>query len=105
MPIQAKSTYTQVPASLSEAYEKNAKEGVIDNDLDLEGADKPKFGHHANRRFADKQARDTMDQTGCSEGELDDFFGWEQRLRQRKSQLHYHGRTDRLKRARVTMFI
>ena len=105
MPIAVKSTYAQVPAALKEAYQKNVDRGVADEELDLEGLEKPKFGHHALRRYADKCARDTRAETGCDEGEIDDHFGWDQRLRQRKSQLHYHGRTDRLKRARVTMML
>ena len=87
------------------AYKMNLEDGIVDTSLDLEGLETPKFGHHANRRYADKTARDTRDVTGCDEGEIDDFFGWDQRLRQRKSQLHYHGRNDRLKRARITMML
>ena len=72
---------------------------------DLAGAEKPHYGNHGNRRHSDKVARDTMDLTGTSEGDIDDFFGWDQRQRQKKSQLHYHGRIDRQKRARVTMML
>ena len=105
MPIAPKSTYADVPKAMMKAYKMNLEEGVVDTSLDLEGLEKPKFGHHANRRYADKTARDTREETGCDEGEIDDFFGWDQRLRQRKSQLHYHGRNDRLKRARITMML
>ena len=52
-----------------------------------------------------KCARDTMALTGVTEGDIDDFYGWDQRQRKKKSQLHYHGRTDRLHRAKVTMML
>ena len=64
------------------------------------------FGHHANRRRkADKQARDSRDLTGCTEGDIDDHFGWDQKARKKKSQLHYRGRLERIKRARTTMYL
>ena len=43
--------------------------------------------------------------TGASDGQVDDHFGWNQKARKKDSQLHDHGRTDRLQRARVTMMI
>ena len=38
--------------------------------------------------------------TGATEGDIDDHFGWDQKNRKKQSQLHYHGRDDRMKRAR-----
>ena len=105
MPIKVKSTYANVPAALMEAWNLNKKRGVVDTELDLEGLEKPKFGHHANRRKADKQARDSRDLTGCTEGDIDDHFGWDQKSRKKKSQLHYRGRLERIKRARTTMYL
>ena len=104
MPLQPGSTYAHVPTALYKAWEMNEKAGVKDAELDLLG-DKPKFGNHGNRRHADKVATETKDLTGCTEGEIDDHFGWDQAQRKKKSQLHYKGRSDRLKRARVTMMM
>jgi hypothetical protein len=99
------STYAFVPQALTDAYELNEKRGLVDNEIDLEGREKPKFGHHGNRRRADKTARDTQQITQVSDGQIDDHFGWNQKERKKQSQLHYHGRDDRMKRARVTMML
>ena len=69
------------------------------------GAATPHYGNHGNRRHSDKVARDNLALTGVSEGDIDDFYGWDQRQRKKKSQLHYHGRVDRLHRAKVTMML
>ena len=105
MPLKPGSSYAHVPKALQEAYEQNRAAGVVDPEEDLAGAETPHYGNHGNRRHSDKVARDTMAITGSSEGDIDDFFGWDQRQRQKKSQLHYHGRVDRQKRARVTMML
>ena len=105
MPLKPGSSYAHVPKALQEAYELNRAAGVVDPEEDLAGAETPHYGNHGNRRHSDKVARDTMAITGSSEGDIDDFFGWDQRQRQKKSQLHYHGRVDRQKRARVTMML
>ena len=104
MPMKPGSSYAHVPKALAEAYEVNAKEGVVDAELDLT-REKPKFGNHGNRRHADKVAQDTRPITGVTEGEIDDFFGWDQRQRKKRSQLHYHGRAERERRAMVTMML
>ena len=105
MGVKPSSTYAHVPTALTKAWEKNVKEGVVDNELDLEGLEKPKFGHHANRRRGDKVANDTKHITGVTDEEIDDHFGWDQKARNKKSRLHYKGRTARLRRARVTMML
>ena len=105
MPIKVKSTYANVPAALVEVWKLHKRSGIVDTELDLEGLEKPKFGHHANRRKADKQARDARDLTGCTEGGIDDHFGWDQKVRKKESQLHYRGRLERTKRARTTMYL
>ena len=79
--------------------------GEPDLELDLAGLKEPKWGNHANRRYADKKACDTKAITGATDGQVDDHFGWNQKVRKKDSQLHYHGRTERLQRARVTMMI
>ena len=105
MPLKPGSTYTHVPNALMEAWEINVANGVEDAGLDLEGLDKPKFGNHGNRRHADKNATDSVAITGVTAGQIDDHFGWAQKARKKISQLHYHGRVQRLERARVTMML
>ena len=56
-------------------------------------------------RRADKVACDTLPVTGRSVGDVNDHFGWEQKDRKKKSQLHYKGSTHRNLRARVTMML
>ena len=104
MPLSPGSTYAHVPKALTEAWEINVREGVIDTELNLMG-EKPKFGNHGNRRKADKRACETMDVTKVTVGEINDHFGWEQKERKKKSLLHYKGSTHRNKRARVTMML
>ena len=65
----------------------------------------PKWGHHSFRRGADKVARATMAQTGATRDDIDEHFGWKQRERAEDMQLHYEGRRDRARRARVTMML
>ena len=105
MPLNTKSTYTHLTHALYEAYEISEGMEKVDTELDLEGLEKPKFGNHALRRYSDKRACDTADKSGSTKGAIDDHFGWDQRKRKKESQLHYHGRTERLKRARVTMYV
>ena len=105
MPIAAGSTYAHVPKALREAWQENVDQGIIDTALDLEGRDAPEFGNHGNRRHADKNASDDQAITGVSNGEVDDHFGWKQKERKKTSRLHYQGRLERLKRARVTMML
>ena len=74
-------------------------------DLDLEGLEEPKWAHHSFRRTADRLARASMQETGASKEDLDDMFGWNQAERAKDMQVHYAGRLERSKRARVTMMI
>ena len=71
-----------------------------------------KFAHHSNRRFSDKVARDTSDDTsdvtGATITDIDCIFGWNEQERERSMQQHYAGldlasRIERL--ARVTMMV
>ena len=91
--------------AMKEAYAKSQAMEEPDLELDLEGLEKPKFGHHTNRRTGDKVARDSQEVTGVEKGEIDDHFGWNQRERAKDSQLHYAGRRDRSRRARLTMML
>jgi hypothetical protein len=105
MPLKSGSTYAHVPKALLKAWEKNVADGVVDNEIDLEGRDQPRFGNHGNRRHSDKKATDSMKVTGVTRGQINDFYGWDQKNRRKISQLHYHGREDRWARARVTMML
>ena len=59
-------------------------------------------GATRTRRSADKMARATLDQTGCSKEDLDDMIGWKQAERAKDMQIHYAGRAERTARARLT---
>ena len=76
-----------------------------DTELDIGGhdPDKPKIGNHWARRKADQVARDNMDELEIKEEDIDDGFGWNQKQRKRKQQIHYSGKTELLKLARLTM--
>ena len=102
MPLATASTYTHLCGAVKKAYELVQSRGEPDTELDLEGRDKPKFGNHGNRRYADKKALDTREQTGVSMEVHNDHFGWAQKKQRKESALHYHGRTERLERAKVT---
>ena len=105
MGLKPGSTYASVPTALFKAWKRNDEEGIVDEDLDKEGRDVPLFGNHGNRRYSDRRAQDSMDVTGVTMGQINDHFGWDQKARRKQSALHYHGRLERLKRAKVTMMI
>ena len=83
----------------------NSTESGPDPELDLLGASKPSWSHHSWRRFADKVARETRKETGASDTDIDLFFGWMEAYYRKLMALHYAGRGDRVKRARVTMMV
>ena len=56
-----------------------------------------------DRRMADKVANDTRVETMTDEDTINEVFGWDQKERAKKQQIHYRGRTEFLKLARVTM--
>ena len=105
MPLNPKSTYTHLVDALRKAYVTSQAMHEPDRELDLEGRDEPHFGNHSGRRYADRKATDSAEITGATKGEIDDHFGWNQRERKKDSQLHYHGKAARLRRARITMMI
>jgi len=105
MPLVPDSSYTHIMGALKDAYRISQAMEEPDLELDLEGLDEPKFGHHTCRRTGDKVARDSQEETGVEKGEIDDHFGWNQRERAKDSQLHYAGRRDRSRRARITMML
>ena len=105
MPLAPDSSYTHMMAALRDAYAISQAMDEPDLQLDLEGLEKPKWGHHTLRRTGDKVARDSQEETGADKGEIDDLFGWNQRERAKDSQLHYAGRRDRARRSRITMML
>jgi len=105
MPYQADSSYESIIGAMSDAYELSRVMGEPDVELDLAGREEPKWGHHSLRRAADRIARDTMAETGVDKGDIDDMFGWKQKERSKDMQLHYAGRRDRARRARITMMV
>jgi len=106
MPLSPDSTYAILKEAMGMAYEQaNSSESGPDPELDLMGALKPSWSNHSWRRFADKVARETRQTTGVSEVDIDLFFGWMEAFYQKLMQLHYAGRGDRVKRARVTMMV
>lgn len=105
MPYQADSSYESIIGAMSDAYELSKVMSEPDVELDLAGREEPKWGHHSLRRAADRIARDTMAETGVDKGDIDDMFGWKQKERSKDMQLHYAGRRDRARRARITMMV
>ena len=85
----------------------------LDEELDLHGLSKPKWGNHSLRRHSDKVARESLHQheapsVGIEVDKqlIDYFFGWLLKERNKDMQLHYAG-LDRVARrglAKVTMF-
>ena len=106
MPLSTDSTYKLLHSVMESAYRMaNSNELGPDPELDLMGALEPHWTHHSWRRFADKVARETRKETGVSDTDIDLFFGWMEAFYRKQMQLHYAGRTDRVKRSRVTMMI
>ena len=101
MPIQPGSTYSILHDSFDEAF-RLANADSPDPELDLRGLAKPLWGHHSNRRGADSAARETREETGATEQDIDLVFGWQEAFYSAKMQLHYEGPFDRVRRAAVT---
>ena len=101
MPLDPGSTYHLLTPLLEKAWATVMVEGP-DDELDLQGFDKPLWGNHSLRRFADTVARQTMALTGASEQDIDLYFGWLERFYQQKMQIHYESRFTRTRRSAVT---
>ena len=105
MPLSEGSTYQRFTTLLPEA-EKLARprerEGG-DPDFDLESSGEASYGNHSMREMADDVARQTMSETGATETDIDRMFGWCEAWYRKKMQLHYAGRDDRVKRAKITL--
>ena len=76
-----------------------------DPELDLMGLAVPRGGHHSNRRLADTVARQTREETGVTEQDIDIIFGWLENYYSSKMQMHYESKFDREKRKAVTMMV
>ena len=101
MPLDPGSTYAVLSPALELAHAAIAEQGP-DAELDLQGYDKPLWGNHSLRRFADTVARQTMALTGTSEQDINLYFGWLERFYQQKMQIHYESRFTRTRRTAVT---
>ena len=106
MPLSVDSTYKLLGAAMDEAFVlANDSSLGPDPELDLNGALKPHWSHHSWRRFSDKVARETRNKTGASDMDIDLFYGWQEAMYRKLMQIHYAGRSDRVKRSRVTMLV
>jgi hypothetical protein len=104
--------HTHMPLSLSATYQPmhdrydaacaRANAQTPDLELDLQGLDKPLWGHHSGRRCADTVARNTMAVTGATERDIDLIFGWKEAFYSKEMQLHYESSFDRERRCMVT---
>ena len=99
---------------MKEAAEISEKMAEPDEELDLQGLTKPKWGNHSLRRHSDKVARESLhkhdnkiSKIEVNKQLIDYFYGWMLKERHKDMQLHYAG-LDRFTRrglARVTMFM
>ena len=101
MPLDQGSTYTVMHDLMERAWAASQAMGP-DPELDLQGFDKPLWGHHSFRRFADTVARQTMAITGATEQDIDLYFGWMERFYNAKMYIHYESRFTRTWRTAVT---
>ena len=107
MPLSVVSTYSHLQGVMTGAYALSKATGVPDPDLDLQGAEAPRFSNHSLRRHSDKNARENMEETGVTKQMIDCFFGWLLKEMMRGMQLHYSGedRPTRRRLARVSMMM
>lgn len=105
MPLTTSSSYAAFIGALKKAWEISSSMAEPDEELDLDGLEKPKWGHQTFRRTADKIARATAAETGASKEDIDDMFGWRQAERAKEMQSHYAGFGSRAHRAKITMMI
>ena len=101
MPLDPGSTYHVLTPMLEQAYALSSADSP-DPEIDLQGFDKPLWGNHSFRRFADTVARQTMALTQATEQDIDLYFGWMERFYQSKMQVHYESRFTRTRRTAVT---
>ena len=105
MPLDPGSTYPLITDSLGRAYELANPEGSPDPQLDLGSRSMPRWAHHSNRRGSNSVARKTQALTGATEMEIDLTYGWQERYYNKKMQVHYEARFDRVRRAAVSSLL
>ena len=105
MPLSEGSTYQKFTTLLPEAEKLAREREGGDPDFDLESRGEASYGNHSMREMADHVARQTMSETGASETDIDRMFGWCEAWYRKKMQLHYAGRDDRVKRAKITSHV
>ena len=105
MPLSPQSTYDVIHTMFDEAFQLANPAGDRDPELDLQGLASPLWGHHSLRRFADTCARQTREQTGATEQDIDLTFGWMEAFHSAKMQVHYESRFTRDRRCCVTRLV
>ena len=105
MPLSTQSTYESMHALMDRAFVEASPAGDPDPEIDLQGLEKPLWGHHSFRRFADTVARQTMSQTGATEQDIDIIFGWMEAFYSAKMQMHYETKLIRERRSVVTSLV
>jgi hypothetical protein len=105
MPLSEGSTYQRFTTLLPEAEKMAQEREGGDPDFDLESRGEASYGNHSMREMADHVARQTMRETGATETDIDRMFGWCEAWYRKKMQLHYAGRDDRVKRAKITSHV
>ena len=103
MPLSEGSTYEKFVKLLPQA-EKRARERG-DPDFDLESRTEASYGNHSLRQMADHIAKKTQALTGATDVDIDRMFGWNEAWYRKKMRLHYAGRDDRVKRAKITSYV
>ena len=104
MPLGEASTYRNF-IDLLPAAEAIVGQRGADPYFDLASRSESSYGNHSLRQMADRVARRTMSITGVSGEYIDAAFGWNEAAARKRQQLHYEGRAERAKRARITEFV
>lgn len=100
MPLSVSVTYAPLHQYFDKAYA-IANADSPDPELDLQGLEAPKFGHHSDRRGADTVARQTRAQTGATTQDIAIIFGWKEAMYSKDMQCHYESSFDRERRCLV----
>lgn len=104
MPLGEASTYRNF-IDLLPAAEAIVRQRSPDPYFDLADRSESSYGNHSLRQMADRVARRTRSTTGVSEEDIDAMFGWNEAAVRKRQQLHYEGRAERAKLARITEFV
>ena len=76
----------------------------MDTEIDVKAGKEPKWSTHSLRRLADTVARRHAAAMGVTEGQIDIYFGWQERLLKKAMQVHYASLSvrERMLLARIT---